>query len=143
MPASRASTSAASHPVSTTGEKAMMSTPCWMNWRIDSIWLSWSPWASVNFRSIPASAAASWIDWVLAVRQPLSAPTWAKPIEYPLRSGITIEPPTSAVAAAAVSSGGGLEADAAPVIPAALASVSANAHAVTLFFNTGWSPFVC
>ena len=101
MPASRASTSTASQPVSTTGEKAMRSTPCWMNWRIDSIWLSCSPWASVNFRSIPASAAASWIDCVFAVRQPLSAPTWAKPIVYPLRSGITIGPPTSAVAAAA------------------------------------------
>ena len=86
-----------------------------------------------------ASAAASWIDFVLAVRQPLSAPTWAKPIVYPLRSGISIGRPASAVAAgAAVVAGGGARRRRRRRrrSAAALASVSANANAVTLFFNT-------
>ena len=58
IPASRASTSTASQPVSTIGEKAMMSTPCSMNWRIDSTWFSCSPWASVKISSTPAASAA-------------------------------------------------------------------------------------
>ena len=55
MPASRASTSTASQPVSTTGENAMMSTPCSMKPtdRLDLVLLR-LPWASVNSRSIPA-----------------------------------------------------------------------------------------
>src|SRR3954469_1830332 len=51
-----------------------------MNERIALIWFSCFCCASENFRSTPAEAADSWIDLVLAVRQPLSAPTWAKPI---------------------------------------------------------------
>ena len=43
------------------------------------IWFSCFCCPSENFRSTPAAAAESWIDLVLAVRQPLSAPTWAKP----------------------------------------------------------------
>ena len=75
-----ASCSTVSQPVSTTGEKAMTSTRCAMNERIALIWFSCFCCASENFRSMPAAAAASWIDLVLAVRQPLSAPTWAKPM---------------------------------------------------------------
>src|SRR3954470_7866957 len=44
------------------------------------IWFSCLPCASENFRVMPASFADCWIDLVFAVRQPLSAPTWAKPI---------------------------------------------------------------
>src|SRR3954469_15366461 len=51
-----------------------------MNERIALIWFSCFCCASENFRSTPAAVADSWIDLVLAVRQPLSAPTWAKPI---------------------------------------------------------------
>jgi hypothetical protein len=29
---------------------------------------------------MPSAAAVSWMDFVFAVRHPLSAPTWAKPI---------------------------------------------------------------
>ena len=43
------------------------------------IWFSCFCCPSENFRLTPAAAAESWIDFVLAVRQPLSAPTWAKP----------------------------------------------------------------
>ena len=43
------------------------------------IWFSCFCWASENFRSMPAAFAASWIDLVFAVRQPLSAPTCEKP----------------------------------------------------------------
>src|SRR4051812_5406184 len=58
----------------------MTSTFCAMNDRMAAIWFSCLPWASTNFSSMPAAAADSWIDLVLAVRQPLSAPTCAKPI---------------------------------------------------------------
>ena len=44
------------------------------------IWFSCFCCASENFSSIPAAFAESWMDFVLAVRQPLSAPTWAKPM---------------------------------------------------------------
>jgi hypothetical protein len=50
-----------------------------MNERIALIWFSCFCWASENFSSMPAVLAESWIDFVLAVRQPLSAPTWEKP----------------------------------------------------------------
>ena len=43
------------------------------------IWFSCFCCASENFRSTPAASADSWMDLVLAVRHPLSAPTWAKP----------------------------------------------------------------
>src|SRR5689334_17290898 len=79
MPASLASFSTVSQPDSTTGEKAMTSTFCWMKLRIALIWFSCFCCASENLRVIPAFFAASWTDLVLAVRQPLSAPTWAKP----------------------------------------------------------------
>ena len=75
-----ASLSTVSQPDSTTGEKAMTSTRCWMYDRMALIWFSCFCWASENFRSMPALLADSWIDLVLAVRQPLSAPTWAKPM---------------------------------------------------------------
>ncbi len=44
------------------------------------IWFSCFCWASENFRSIPSFWAVSWMLLVFAVRHPLSAPTWAKPI---------------------------------------------------------------
>ena len=44
------------------------------------IWFSCFCWASENFRSTPSAFADSLIDLVFAVRQPLSAPTCAKPI---------------------------------------------------------------
>ena len=70
-----ASRSTVSQPVSTTGLNAMMSTFCWMYDRIDLIWFSCFCCASENLRVIPADAADSRIDFVFAVRQPLSAPT--------------------------------------------------------------------
>ncbi len=79
MSAALASLRTASQPVTTTGEKAMTSTFCLMKDRIAAIWFSCFCWASENFRSTPAAFAASWIDLVLAVRQPDSAPTWEKP----------------------------------------------------------------
>src|SRR5882757_6396624 len=79
MPAFLASSSTASQPVRTTGLKAMTSTRCCTKERIAEIWFSCSPLASENFRSMPAAGAASWMDLVLAVRQPLSAPTWENP----------------------------------------------------------------
>ena len=78
------------------------------------IWFSCFCCPSENFRLTPAAAAESWIDLVLAVRQPLSAPTCAKPSvsasgrRHPPRRWIPTEPPqaarprvSSAVAAAA------------------------------------------
>src|SRR5690349_372941 len=75
-----ASFSTVSQPDSTTGEKAITSTFCWMKVRIALIWFSCFCCASENLSWIPAFFAASWTDLVLAVRQPLSAPTWAKPM---------------------------------------------------------------
>ncbi len=58
----------------------MYFTPWAMYERIAWIWFSCFCWASENFRSKPfAVVSASWMDLVLAARQPLSAPTWAKP----------------------------------------------------------------
>src|SRR6185369_8842475 len=51
-----------------------------MNDRIAEIWFSCFPLASENFKSMPAAAAASWMFFELAVRHPLSAPTWEKPM---------------------------------------------------------------
>ena len=53
------------------------------------IWFSCFCCASENFRLTPAAAAESWIDFVLAVRQPLSAPTWAKPSVKRVRARAT------------------------------------------------------
>ncbi|MNJ62611.1 hypothetical protein D3C77_584590 [compost metagenome] len=50
-----------------------------MKLRIALIWFSCFCWASENLSSIPDSFAASWIDFVLAVLHPLSAPTCEKP----------------------------------------------------------------
>src|SRR5690606_12244194 len=50
-----------------------------MKERIALIWFSCFCCASENLRSMPAAAADSWIDFVFAVRHPLSAPTWEKP----------------------------------------------------------------
>src|SRR5690606_10611005 len=80
MFASLASLSTVSQPDSTTGEKAMTSTFCWMYDRIALIWFSCFCWASENRRVMPASLAASSMDLVFAVRQPLSAPTCEKPM---------------------------------------------------------------
>jgi hypothetical protein len=44
------------------------------------IWFSCFCCASENLRSMPSFLAVSWMDFVLALRQPDSAPTWAKPI---------------------------------------------------------------
>ena len=86
MPAFLASRRTASQPVRTTGLKAMTLTRCWTNERIAEIWFSCSPLASENFRSTSAALAASWMDVVLAVRHPLSAPTWEKPmVSWPPR----------------------------------------------------------
>src|SRR5690242_3548042 len=74
-----ASSSTASQPVRTTGLNAITLTCCWMNERIAEIWFSCFPLASENFRLMPAAGADSWMFFVLAVRQPLSAPTWEKP----------------------------------------------------------------
>ena len=43
------------------------------------IWFSCFCCASENFSSMPASSNAAWMSFVFAVRQPLSAPTCAKP----------------------------------------------------------------
>ena len=47
--------------------------------RIALIWFSCFCCASENLSSMPASANAAWMSLVLAVRQPDSAPTCAKP----------------------------------------------------------------
>jgi hypothetical protein len=52
---------------------------------------------------IPAAFADSWIDLVFAVRQPLSAPTWAKPrvilpdLPPPDPEAVPLLPPPQAV----------------------------------------------
>src|SRR5882762_10345849 len=79
MPAFLISRSTGSQPVSTTGEKAITSTPCAMNERNALIWFSCFCWASANLSSMPRLAASDLMDSVLAVRQPLSAPNCEKP----------------------------------------------------------------
>ena len=59
MPAALASCSTASQPVSTTGEKAIRSTPWVMKVLIEEICLAWSPSAEVNCRSTPYFSAAA------------------------------------------------------------------------------------
>ena len=86
MPAAFASCSTASQPVSTTGEKAIRSTPWVMKVLIEEICLAWSPSAEVNCRSTPYCSAEALMESVLALRQPLSEPTWAKPITAPSRT---------------------------------------------------------
>ena len=75
IPAFFASCNTGSNPVSTTGENAITSTPSAMNERIALIWFSSFCWASEKRRSMPRLAASALIESVLAVRQPLSAPT--------------------------------------------------------------------
>ena len=82
----------------------MTSTRCWMYERIALIWFSCFCCASENFRSTPAAAADSWIDLVLAVRQPLSAPTWAKPR---VRVSVAAPPAGAAEPAAPARAAGG------------------------------------
>src|SRR5689334_23631625 len=43
---------------------------------------------------MPASLAEAWIDLVFAVRQPLSAPTWAKPMVMSSEPPEPPEPPS-------------------------------------------------
>ena len=61
------------------------------------IWFSCFCCASENFSLMPACLAESWIDLVFAVRQPLSAPTWAKPsvIASPAAPPAALSPPSS------------------------------------------------
>src|SRR5262249_57558377 len=61
------------------GENEMTSTPCGIKDRIALIWFSSFCWASEKRRSIPRFCASDLIESVLAVRQPLSAPTCEKP----------------------------------------------------------------
>lgn len=76
MPASRASMSTSSQPLSTMGEMTITSILCRINSRTASSWACWSLSASMAVRSTPNSRAASRIDWLFASRQPLSVPTW-------------------------------------------------------------------
>lgn len=77
MPASRASMSTSSQPLSTMGEMTITSILCRINSRTASSWACWSLSASMAVRSTPNSRAASRIDWLFASRQPLSVPTCA------------------------------------------------------------------
>ena len=61
----------------------MRSTPWVMKVLIDEICFAWSPSAEVNCRSTLFSSAAALMESVLALRQPLSEPTWANPITAP------------------------------------------------------------
>ena len=72
---------------------------------------------------MPASFALSWIDLVLAVRQPLSAPTWANPIVIVPSSFPEAEPPSSLPQAVSIRA----------LIEIALA-------AIRVFFSTGFPP---
>ncbi len=83
MSAAFASCRTASQPVSTTGENAIRSTPWVMKVLIEEICLAWSPSAEVNCRSTLYCSADDLMESVLALRQPLSEPTWAKPITAP------------------------------------------------------------
>src|SRR6478736_5064975 len=83
MSAAFASCRTASHPVSTTGENAIRSTPWVMKVLMEEICLAWSPSAEVNCRSTLYCSADDLMESVLALRQPLSEPTWAKPITAP------------------------------------------------------------
>src|SRR5262245_55708992 len=79
IPACLASLNTGVQPVLTIGATMMTSTFWAMKLRIALIWLSCFCWASENLRSIPRLAASDLIESVLAVRQPDSAPVWAKP----------------------------------------------------------------
>ncbi len=79
IPAAFASRSTGSHPDSTIGEKAMMSTLRAMNDLTAAICFSGCPSESTKTRSIPACRAAVLMESVFARRQLLSAPVWAKP----------------------------------------------------------------
>ena len=75
--------------------------------RIALIWFSCFCCASENFSLMPASSAASLIDLVLAVRQPLSAPTWEKPMVIDFAAcwwltGLLAAPPTRMAASEAM-----------------------------------------
>src|ERR1700751_2901862 len=89
IPAFLASCKTGSNPVSTTGENGITSTPCAIKDRIALIWFSSFWWASEKRRSIPLFWASDLMDSVLAVRQPLSAPTWAKPTTNFFLAGLT------------------------------------------------------
>src|SRR5450759_1738953 len=65
------------------------------------IWFSCFCWASENLSWIPAVLNESWMSLVLAVRQPLSAPTWAKPTTI-LSSDLLGAPPLALPIAAGV-----------------------------------------
>src|SRR6478736_4514138 len=96
--------------------------------RIAWIWFSCFCCASENFRSKPFSlVSVSWMDLVLAARQPLSEPTWEKPTvmasPLPLPPDADSEPELAGVA---VSSLALLQADrprASTAMPAAKARV--------------------
>ncbi len=79
MPAAFTSRSTGSQPDSTIGEKEMMSTLRVMKERTASSCFSGCCSESTKTRSIPAWRAAVLMDSVLARRQSLSLPTWAKP----------------------------------------------------------------
>ncbi|GAA3816827.1 hypothetical protein GCM10022226_41870 [Sphaerisporangium flaviroseum] len=77
---------------------------------------------------MPADLADSWIDLVLAVRHPLSAPTWAKPMVIlpspPEPPGVAeVEPP--------------------PPQPAKVAAVAPANNSVASFLNTMGGPSCC
>ncbi len=118
-----------SQPDSTTGEKAMTSTFCWMYDRIALIWFSCFCWASENLRSMPAAVGDSCTDFVLAVRQPLSAPTWAKPIVI-----VESPPPLVAALVAPVS---------ASPLPQAVASTPTATSAMIFFNKVKSLPCLC
>jgi len=80
MPASLASVRTSSQPSSTIGAMTMASTPCVMKLRTAAICASILLSAALKMRLKPfSSEKASCIDSVLALRQPLSEPVWAKP----------------------------------------------------------------
>ena len=80
MPASFASLRTSSHPVVTTGAMTIASTPWLMKLRTAAIWFSGLLSAALKMSLKPFFAEnASFIDSVLAERQPLSEPVCAKP----------------------------------------------------------------
>src|SRR5688500_4613788 len=84
-----ASLRTSSKPVLVLGARMIASTLWLMNERKALIWFSGLPWASENFRLMLRFLASSWMDWVSAVRQEDSAPTWEKPTVR----GLPPEPP--------------------------------------------------
>jgi hypothetical protein len=73
----------------------MMSTFCWTKERMALIWFSCFCWASEKRSVIPLFSAALCTDLVFAVRQPLSAPTWEKPMTMasPPPPPLSVPPP--------------------------------------------------